>query len=82
MSTSVALCFNLSWSCVASVCVSGYRVCLSIKFETGVPRGYAGGGFIFLRFFFFVVDFSNCFMWMWFKTPLQSAMGPIGFIAI
>lgn len=82
MSTFVALCFYLSWSCLAGACVSGHRVCLSIKFETGVHRGYAGGGFLFLRFSFFVVDFSNCFMWMWFKTLLQSAMGPIGFIAI
>jgi hypothetical protein len=29
-----------------------------------------------------VVGFLNCFMCMWFKTLLQSAMGPIGFIAI
>ena len=36
MSTFVALCFYLSWSCLAGACVSGHRVCLSIKFETGV----------------------------------------------
>jgi hypothetical protein len=52
MSTFVALCFYLSWSCLAGACVSGHRVCLSIKFETGVHRGYAGGGFLFLRFSF------------------------------
>ena len=42
----------LSWSCLTGACVSGHRVCLSIKFETGVHRGYAGGGFLLLRFSF------------------------------